>query len=382
MLPGIRAEHLTGAVRYFDGFTSDARLVIDTLRSAARHGAIVLNYCELREAAMDGPGWRCGVRDIVAGADIDVKARCVVNATGPWAALIPHSRLRLRLTKGVHLVIDSARSTAFRRLCGFPAETGTAGDSGQADCSRHFAVVMTAGDRILFAIPWGERVILGTTDTDYAGPPENVAADAGDVAYILDIVNRHFPDAALSSADVIRTWAGVRPLIATGHGGPSDISRAHQILMPEPGWFDVAGGKLTTYRRIAEQVVDRVVEHAGPGAGQCRTAVEPLLLREPDPASSGIVPPPMHAELVEHYCRDEWAIHLEDVMVRRAGWHYYHSDALIDAHATRVATWMAAVHGWDTARQAEELARYNKSLLPAGNVGVPPLGGDGVKPAG
>ena len=343
MLPGIRAKNLTGAVRYYDGFTNDARLVIDTLRSAARHGAAVLNYVELRDAAADGPMWRCGVRDLIGGAEIEVKARSVVNATGPWAAGIPHSRLRLRLTKGVHLVIDS------RRLA-VPA-----------------AVVMTAGDRILFAIPWGERVILGTTDTDYSGPIEDVRADESDVAYILEIVNRQFPDVALTAADVIRTWAGVRPLIATGHGGPSDISRAHQIHMPEAGWFDVAGGKLTTYRRIAEQVVDRFIAHQGRKAAPCRTAVEPLLPAGPDPASSGVVPPPIHAELVEHYCRHEWAMHLDDVMIRRAGWHYYHANGpIIDEHITRVAAWMAAVHGWDAARQAEELARYSKSLLPEG----------------
>ncbi len=223
---------------------------------------------------------------------------------------------------------------------------------------------MTASDRILFAIPWGERVILGTTDTDYSGPLEDVAADASDVAYILEIVNRHFPDAASTTADVIRTWAGVRPLISSGHGGPSDISRAHQILMPEPGWFDVAGGKLTTYRLIAQQVVDRIVAHQGRSAAPCRTATEPLLPLSPDPASSSVVPPPPSAELVAHYCRNEWAIHVDDVMVRRTNWHYYHRDADATQIATRVAAWMAAAHGWNAARQADELARYRRSLLP------------------
>ena len=344
--------------------------MIDTLRSAARHGAMVLNYTELHEAEGDSSVWRCGVRDLLGGAEFEVKARSVVNAAGPWAAEIPHSRLRLRLTKGVHLVIDGARSPIFRRLCGgIPADAGA-----------RSAIVMTAGDRILFAIPWGERVILGTTDTDYSGPIEDVAADENDVAYILEIVNRHFP-AALTAADVIRTWAGVRPLIASEHGGPSDISRAHQILMPEPGWFDVAGGKLTTYRRIAEQVIDRIVSHNGCDAGPCRTAVEPLLTAGPDPAWSGILPPPIHPKLVEHYCRHEWAVHLDDVMVRRAGWHYYHGDAAtIDAHAAQVAAWMAAVHGWDAAREAEEVASYSRSLLPKGADELKSIHGQEVRP--
>ena len=335
MLPGIVNKDLTGAVRYYDGFTNDARLVLDTLGSAARHGAILLNYAELSAAAPDGEMWRCSARDLLGEAELEVKARSVVNAAGPWAAAIPHSRLRLRLTKGVHLVIDA------RRL---PIPD---------------AVVMTAGSRILFAIPWFERVILGTTDTEYSDAIEAVAADESDIAYILEIVNRHFPAAALTSADVIRTWAGVRPLIATGHGGPSDISRAHQILMPEPGWFDVAGGKLTTYRLIAEQVVNRVIAHQGRTAGPCRTATEPLLLDGENPAGSGVVPPPHSRELVEHFCRHEWAVHLDDVMVRRANWHNYHGDALpIAAHA---AEWMAALHCWDPARQSVEISRLPSS---------------------
>ncbi len=343
-LPGVCSDGLTGGVCYYDGLTNDARLVIDTLRSAARHGAIVVNYVELHGAEADGPLWRCGVRDRLDDMELHVRARSVVNAAGPWAAEIPHSGLRLRLTKGVHLVIDA------RRL---PLPS---------------AVMLAAGSRILFAIPWGERMILGTTDTDYCGPIEDVAADAGDIEYILQTINEHFPTATLTAADVIRTWAGVRPLIDSGGvpaqrvAGPSDISRAHQILMPEPGWLDVAGGKLTTYRHIAEQVVDRIVSHQGRKVAPCQTAVETLLPDGPDQAASGIRPPPVCQELVEHYCHREWAVHLDDVMVRRTSWHSYHVDAA--QIATDAAAWMAAALGWNAARQAEEKARYRRSLLP------------------
>ena len=119
--------------------------------------------------------------------------------------------------------------------------------------------------------------------------------------------------------------------------------------MPEPGWFDVAGGKLTTYRQIAQQVVDRIVTYQGRKAAPCRTATEPLLDAGQDRASSGILPPPVRAEVVEHYCRHEWAMHLDDVMIRRTSWHYYHADAAADCR--EVAGWMAGVLGWD-ARQA------------------------------
>jgi glycerol-3-phosphate dehydrogenase len=353
LLPGIRRQNLTGAVRYFDGFTNDARLVLDTLGSAARHGAMVLNYAELLEAVADGPIWRCRVLDRApsgaGGEDHVLAARTVVNAAGPWAAGIPHSKLRLRLTKGVHLVID-------RRRLPLPC-----------------AVVITAGSRILFGIPWGERVILGTTDTDYQGSPEAVRADAADIAYILEIVNANFPSAALTPADVIRTWAGLRPLIDAGQGGPSDISRAHQISMPEPGWIEAAGGKLTAYRRMAQQVVDRIVCYQGRTAAPCRTAAEPLLAAGQAETHSAILPPPVGVDLVEHYCLREWAIHLDDVMIRRTSWHYYHADA--GKIAAEVAGWMSGALGWAGIQKAEELERYCRSLLPEGTIVRRPVEG-------
>ena len=126
--------------------------------------------------------------------------------------------------------------------------------------------------------------------------------------------------------------------------------------MSAPGWFDVAGGKLTTYRLIAEQTVDQVLGHLGRGRIACRTAVEPLLPEDEARGTSAIVPPEPRPELVEHFCRREWAVHLDDVMTRRTGWRYY-LDRPADA-ARQVAEWMAAIFGWSAARQEAELAEY------------------------
>ena len=134
--------------------------------------------------------------------------------------------------------------------------------------------------------------------------------------------------------------------------------------MPEPGWFDVAGGKLTTYRLIAEQAVDRLCRYLGRasaavphGRGAAVGRRRRTKLR-PTARGSGILPPPVEAaSVVEHYCTDEWAVHLDDVMLRRTGWHYYHTDAA--AIAQRVAGWMAECLGWDAAEQAAELTRYH-----------------------
>ena len=268
------------------------------------------------------------------GRQFAIVARSVVNATGPWADKFPQSSIRLRLTKGIHLVVDRQR---------FPVPD---------------AVVVAEGSRILFVIPWGQRVILGTTDTDYEGAPENVATDAADVQYVIETLNGAFPGVRLTPSDILSAWAGLRPLIADSRGGPSDISRRHEIRMSEPGWLDVAGGKLTTYRLIAEQAIDQLVAHLKCTALRCHTADEPLLTPAEVEGISGILPPPVGPDVVRHACREEWAVHLDDVMVRRTGWHYYHSDAADIARQT--AAWMAEVLGWDTSRQEAELARYRQ----------------------
>ena len=190
---------LTGGVRYFDGLTNDARLVIDTLRSAARHGAIVLQLHAVRGCSRRPRGMAVPLSRRAGGSRVS-SVRSNAWSTRPVLGRpLPHSRVRLRLTKGVHLVID-------RRRLPLPER-----------------VVMADGKRILFAIPWGQRVILGTTDTDYEGRPRRRATEPADVAYILEVVNGLSLRPRLS-ADVLRTWAGLRPLIAARHGGPSDIS--------------------------------------------------------------------------------------------------------------------------------------------------------------
>lgn len=354
--PELRADKLTGAVRYYDALTNDARLTIDSIRAAARHGAFVLNYARFADAsrAASSPPprvpWECLIEDRCTGRTFIVKARSIVNATGPWAPSIPHSRVRLRLTKGVHLVVDRARVPV------------------------NEAVVMTEGRRILFAIPWGDRTILGTTDTDFSGSPDLVLTDPADRDYVLTVVNHFFSSARLKSEDIISQWAGVRPLVADSHGNPSDISRSHEIRQAEPGWWDVTGGKLTTCRLMAEQTVDRAVKALGSAGvlsrqlSRCSTADEALL--PPDEATgwSSIYPPEWGRGPVIHAIESEWAIHLDDVMLRRTSWQYWFRDAAV--RASQVADWMADALGWDHATRDAELHRYRQQVgLEAGPAG-------------
>jgi glycerol-3-phosphate dehydrogenase len=350
VVPGLRREGLTGAVRYYDALTNDARLVLDTLKSAARHDAAALNYCALREANREAGLWRCVVEDRLTGKALAVRSRTIVNATGPWAEGFLRSRVKLRLTKGVHIVIE-------RRRLPVPE-----------------AVVVTEGKRILFVIPWGERVIIGTTDTDYHGTPADVQAESDDVAYLLQTVNEFFPEAALAEDNLVAAWAGVRPLIANPNGSPSEISRSHEIRQPEPGWWDVAGGKLTTYRLMAQQTVDQIVSCLGCRARPCRTALEPLLATPQPPSDQaqlcgasvqnqgpgGILPPPVTADVVRDFIVSEWAVHLDDVMLRRAGWASYHRKT--GGLLGQVGQWMANVLGWTPDVLAQEMARCGQAV--------------------
>ena len=330
-IPALAQTDLNGAVRYFDGFTNDARLVLDTLRSASRHTALVVNYCRFKQSRRAGL-WECELEDRLSQNTLTVRAHAVVNATGPWADGLSHSRVKLRLTKGVHVVVERNRLPI--------PET----------------VVMTDGKRILFAIPWGERTILGTTDTDYSGSLDRVQTEAGDIDYVLQTTNRFFPNAKLTQSDVISTWAGLRPLIADSDGNPSDISRSHEITNPEPGWWDVAGGKLTTYRLMAEQTVTQIAKSLNRQTPPCHTAIEPLLPAGDVNGVSGILPPEFDRRVVEHYINQEWAVSLADVMVRRTNWHHYRKDAF--ERARQVADWMGEILGWSDAMRANELEQY------------------------
>lgn len=331
-LPGLNEKDLIGSARYFDALTNDARMVLDTMRSAAKHGAICANYVQFKNAQREGDVWACELQDSISGAPLKIKARSVVNATGPWANSVPHSEVKLRLTKGIHVVIAKVR---------LPMDE---------------AIVMTEGVRVLFVIPWGDRIILGTTDTDYSGSREKLFAEPKEIDYVLSVTNQFFPKAKLTNMDIISSWAGLRPLIKGGkQGSPSDISRAHQICNTEPGWWDVAGGKLTTYRLIAEETIDGIAKERGLKLPRCRTATEPLI----DAASnkySGILPPPFSREAVEHFCREEWAMNLDDVMLRRSSWHYYYSDA--EAKARQAADWMGEIFRWTPEQKKAQIARY------------------------
>ena len=247
---------------YWDCQTDDARLVIEIVRRAAALGALVANRAEVTGLVGEGTVRGARVTDRLGGGSIEVGARVTVNATGAWAgevhALADPRPPRLRPSKGIHLVLDRARLPI-----------------------RSAVVVPSIAHRgaMFVMLPWGPRVYVGPTDTPYDGPLDSPAVDDDDVAVVLGSVERAFPR-GFEPSDVLASWAGVRPLLDSGPGSTRDLSRRHVILREPPGLITVTGGKLTTYRSMAEEVTDIASDFLRRG-GPCGTARLPLGLTGP-----------------------------------------------------------------------------------------------------
>lgn len=235
--PELQGEGLLGAFEYSDAYMDDDRLVIETLRSAVAIGAICVNYVRAEQSAtFEGKvvGLRC--QDALTGRDFVVRGHHIVSTVGPWTDqvaphLVSHWRKWLRPSKGVHVTFSRQR---------FPLQ---------------HAVVMAAEKRIVFAIPRHEMVIVGTTDTDYPGDPREVRTEREDVDYLLSVIHKYFPGMHISESDILSSYSGVRPLVDDQSETESKTSREHQIISDPLGVTFVAGGKYTTYRKIAEEVV-------------------------------------------------------------------------------------------------------------------------------
>lgn len=240
--PGLTQQGLIGAMRYHEQVADDARLTLTTVRSAWQQGAVVLNYAEV-QGFLKRQGQVVGavIQDRLGQATIEVQATTVVNATGPWNDTVRRldeatAAPTVRPNKGIHLVVPRAQ-LPIRHAVDFPA---------------------AGGHRTMYAVPWRHTCLIGTTDTDYHDDLDQIHAAADEVAWILASVNRAFPDAALRQADILSTFAGARPLVSQGNEKAYRASREHQITRSSSGLLSIVGGKLTTHRVMAKEVVDLV----------------------------------------------------------------------------------------------------------------------------
>ena len=389
--PRLRSERIYGAALYYEYVTDDARLVIEVMKSAAGLGAVIANYAEVCGFVFDnGQVVGVTVRDQLTGEPYSARGRVVINAAGPWVDAVrllsePGDRPRLRLTKGIHLGIRTERIGLSR------------------------IVVMSARDkRGVFAIPRGRVTYLGTTDTDYGQPEDYPYITHDDVEYLLDAANRTFAvDPPLVADDVVSAWAGLRPLLHQEGKKPSELSRKDEIMVSAGGLLSIAGGKLTTFRRMSERVVDMACDRlrqlgvemperrgtseevplsSGATGDDVGAFAERLCARWPRlPAEvvtrlvalygsnaerivDGMAADPLLAQRfvpeiavtraeVEYAVREEMALTLEDFMERRSRVLLWEPDNGL-AIAGAVARVMAVALGWDATRVADEVERY------------------------
>ena len=385
---------MVGAAYYhYDCLADDARLTLATIQSAHQHGALIANHAEVRGLLKeDGRVSGVEVVDRVTGERFTVRARVTVNATGVWADQVRRmddagAEETIRVNRGSHLVLPREK-LKIRGAVAFSSADGR---------------------RAMYAVPWAHTCIVGTTDIDHRGDLDQVYAMPAEVESMLDAVNHAFPDARLAQEDIISTFAGLRPLIGSGELSAYQASRDHQIVESDAGLVTISGGKLTTYRRMAEDLVDLVSKKLEDESGvmireRCKTGRVPLAEaafeadsvvnglaeRYPQlerqvlehvaltygPASAGVLAvleddPEMGARVVPglpyiraevpYAIQNEMAMTLSDWMIRRT--HIMHEDKDQGlGSASKVAAMMAPYLEWDAGEVGRQVQEYREQV--------------------
>jgi glycerol-3-phosphate dehydrogenase len=404
LVPALASRDPHDAYLFYDCQTDDVRLVLTVLGEAERYGAAMLNGAEVVEVT-GGRGARAGVVFVESdsGERIEVVADHVVNATGVWADAIRPEVVeeedvpRIAPSRGTHLVLDARDLPMGSAACIVPAGEG----------------------RMIFALPWYGRTLIGTTDNDFDGDTRHPRPGEDEVEYLLDAANAFF-GMNLGPGQLVGAYAGVRPLISSGDPRKSvDISRKEELYETSSGMLTITGGKLTTYRRMAQLTVDRLVEREGRDA-PCRTAELPLgmearpadleapdgvgeealsqlafryghasrrvlaLARERPELAAPIVPgrPDLLAEVVLA-ARHEQARSLADVLLRRTRLGILAAPELRDPEARRpIAAAMGAELGWSAAQVEAEIAAWEEVAVTEGVDPARAIGGGPPATAG
>ncbi|MFE4456341.1 glycerol-3-phosphate dehydrogenase [Nocardia tengchongensis] len=382
LAPALKADAMTGAIRYYDAQVDDARHTMMIARTAAQHGATVLTRTKVTGLLRDGEqvvGAR--VLDLETGLEHSIRAKTVISATGVWTDdMIKMTGVEfpfhVRMSKGVHIMVPREK-----------LDMGT-------------GIAMKTEKSVLFVIPWAEHWIIGTTDTDWSLDKNHPTATAEDVQYILDHVNSLLRE-PLTRADIVGTYAGLRPLMTGASKETSKLSREHAVAEPAPGLFVIAGGKYTTYRVMAADVVNAAAERLGGDVAPSVTANLPilgatgyqdLLDRVAEVAAAAGLPEQTVTHLLGRYgslteeifdliaadpalgepipgaedyvgaeavyaATHEGALHLDDLLTRRTRISIEVPDRGLKA-APEIAKLIAPHLGWDDERTNAEINRY------------------------
>lgn len=366
-LPLIRKKGLKGSIVYHDGQFDDSRLAIALAGQAVQHGGVVLNYCTVTGFEKNSEGRITGLTavDQLSGEGYNFKTRLVINATGVFADEIAKmddssSRKTIRPSQGVHLVIDKSFLSS---------------DSA-------IMIPKTDDGRVLFAIPWYGEVVVGTTDTPIDDVSLEPVALEKEISFILKTAGDYL-EKAPSRKDVLCVFAGLRPLAADpdNPGATKEVSRRHKITLSSSGLLTIVGGKWTTYRRMAEETLDKAIssgflekhkcitrelkldDHLNGDAGRLsiygKGALEIMKMTESDPAFGK----PMHAALpytkaeIVWICRNEMVCNIEDVLARRTRSLFLNAAASLEM-APEVADIMASEQGYDEVWKNEQVNSY------------------------
>ena len=348
--PCLKSTGLTSGAVYYDACTDDARLTIANAIAASKLGATLLSHTAVTRILRDGGrALGVGARARYSGNETELRGRVIVNATGVWQNNFEAGKSpRLRGSKGVHIGVPRERV-------------------GNRDA---LTLISPIDGRVMFCLPAGTQTIIGTTDTWTDESPETVHASAADVDYLLRSANAYFPEARLTPDDVVSAWAGIRPLATGGSSNPSAVSREHSILTDGSGVINVTGGKLTTYRSMAAEIVDRIQEALGqergnaptdsvelPGSDRAKTIGE--LQREDPSLATPLVEglPYTGAHLVVGV-RDEMAQTLSDLLIRRTHVAFVTRDHGRSV-APRAADIVAPLLGWSESTKQERIREFN-----------------------
>jgi glycerol-3-phosphate dehydrogenase len=366
-VPTLKATGLRGGVEYYDGQFDDARLLINLMATAAGRGATVLNYARVTELTRDAAGRVAGVRfrDEEGGAEFAVAAKAVVNATGVYCDGVrrmaePTAAPMVSPSQGAHLVFDRSF---------LPGDTA-------------FVVPKTPDGRVMFAIPWHGHTLVGTTDVAVPDAPFEPVPMEQEVAFILETAGRYLQKVP-TRADVLSTFAGIRPLVRADGKNTAALSRDHTIRVDASGLLTITGGKWTTYRNMAEDCVNRCIELGGLAARPCVTralrvhgyhadagqfgslavygADAPAIaeLGRGDPALAA----PLHPELPYTGAEVVWAVRAEmartaeDVLARRTRALFLNARAAV-AMAPRVAELVAKELGRAAAWESAQVSAF------------------------
>ncbi len=345
MLPTVKTRGLSGGVLYIDGQFDDTRLLIDMAKTAHGSGAAVLNYAKVTSLTKDGDGNISGVEfeEVTTAEKFAVQAKVVINATGAFCDAVRSmsdeaAKPVVAFSQGIHLVFD-------RKF--LPVDNA-------------LMIPKTSDGRVLFCIPWHGYTLVGTTDTPVENATLEPQALESEIEFVLETVSQYLTEPPTRN-DILSVFAGIRPLVKTGDASKtSAISRGHDLFVDVSGLVTITGGKWTTYRRMAEDAINKAAELGGLGMRECVTETLDIA-SSPKESNGELLHPdlPYTQSVVVRAVRDEMALTVEDVLTRRTRALFLNARAAIEI-APRVAAIMTKEMGWDDEWKKQQIADFEQ----------------------